>query len=126
MQLSRTFARRLLCGTLFSLASLCLLSFLARAQTPAATGSGGSKPSATAVTPSAHDPLLEAAFDHFYNMDYDRAIQELGRLLDRHPDDPSEVNHLLSVFLMIRRPPRSTLFPGATLFRTTLRPASQR
>src|SRR5580700_10978085 len=100
MQLSRTFARRLLCGTLFSLASLCLLSFLARAQTPAATGSGGSKPSATAVTPSAHDPLLEAAFDHFYNMDYDRAIQELGKLLDRHPDDPSEVNHLLSAVLL--------------------------
>jgi tetratricopeptide (TPR) repeat protein len=100
MQLSRTFAWRLLYGTLFSLASLCLLSFLARAQTHTATGSGGSKPPSTAVTPAAHDPLLDAAFDHFYNMDYDRAIQELGKLLDRHPDDPSEVNHLLSAVLL--------------------------
>jgi tetratricopeptide (TPR) repeat protein len=100
MQLSRTFARRLLYGTLFSLASLCLLSFLARAQTHAASGSGGSKPSSTGVTGAAHDLLLEAAFDLFYNMDYDRAIQELGKLLDRHPDDPSEVNHLLSAVLL--------------------------
>lgn len=100
MQLSRTYARRLLCGTLFSIASLCLLSFPARAQTHAATGSGGSNPSSTAVSPAAHDPLLDAGFDHFYNMDYDRALQEFGRLLDRHPDDPSDVNHLLSAVLM--------------------------
>jgi tetratricopeptide (TPR) repeat protein len=100
MQLSRTFARCLLCGTLFSIASLGLLSFPARAQRHGATGPGGSSPSSTTGTPAGHDPLLDAAFDHFYNMDYDRAIQEFGKLLEHHPDDPSEVNHLLSAVLL--------------------------
>jgi hypothetical protein len=33
--------------------------------------------------------LVDAAFDHFYNMDYDRAIQEFEKVLDRRPNDPS-------------------------------------
>jgi tetratricopeptide (TPR) repeat protein len=49
---------------------------------------------------SGRDPLLNSAFDHFYNMDYDRSIQEFGRVLDHHPNDPSAVNHLLSTVLM--------------------------
>ena len=58
--------------------------------------------SAQASSPAsaAHDPLADAAFDHFYNMDYDRAIQEFQKFLDRHPGDPSAVNHLLSAVLM--------------------------
>ena len=47
-----------------------------------------------------HDPLVDAAFDHFYNMDYDRAIQEFEKIVERRPDDPSSVNHLLSAVLM--------------------------
>jgi tetratricopeptide (TPR) repeat protein len=42
------------------------------------------------------DPLNASAFDHFYNMDYDRAVQEFQKVLDRHPDDPFAVNHLLT------------------------------
>lgn len=45
------------------------------------------------------DPLNAAAFDHFYNQDYDRAIQDFDQILHRHPDDPSAVNHLLSAVL---------------------------
>src|SRR4051795_5210144 len=35
--------------------------------------------------------------------------------------NPSTVLELASVFLMIRRPPRSTLFPYTTLFRSMIR-----
>jgi len=46
-----------------------------------------------------NDPLNPQAFDHFYNMDYDRAIQEFDQVLKRHPDDPFAVNHLLVAVL---------------------------
>src|SRR5256885_10928078 len=34
---------------------------------------------------------------------------------------PSTLNHFIFFFLMIRRPPRSTLFPYTTLFRSLIR-----
>lgn len=46
------------------------------------------------------DPQTEAAFDHFYNMDYDRATQEFEKIVDKHPEDPFAVNHLLTSVLM--------------------------
>lgn len=46
------------------------------------------------------DHETDAAFDHFYNMEYDRATQEFERLLSEHPNDPFAVNHLMSVILM--------------------------
>jgi tetratricopeptide (TPR) repeat protein len=42
------------------------------------------------------DPLNLTAFNHFYNLDYDRAVQEFDQVLQRHPDDPFAVNHLLT------------------------------
>jgi tetratricopeptide (TPR) repeat protein len=54
----------------------------------------------TASTASDHDPLVATAFDHFYNMDYDRAIAEFEKVLERYPNDPSAVNHLLSTVLL--------------------------
>ncbi len=59
-----------------------------------------SVPASTAVASPEHDPPVDGAFEHFYNLDYDRAIQEFERVLDRHPTDPSAVNHLLSTVLM--------------------------
>jgi len=47
-----------------------------------------------------HDPQTDAAFDHFYNMDYDRATQEFEKILEKRPSDPFAVNHLLTVVLM--------------------------
>jgi tetratricopeptide (TPR) repeat protein len=47
-----------------------------------------------------HDPQTEAAFDHFYNMDYDRAMQEFEKIVERHPNDPFALNHLLTAVLM--------------------------
>ena len=40
-----------------------------------------------------------AAFDHFYDMEYDSSIQEFAQVQKRHPDDPDAVNHLLTVVL---------------------------
>ena len=42
------------------------------------------------------DPLNQAAFEHYYNLDHDAAIQDFERILARHPNDPFAVNHLLS------------------------------
>ncbi len=39
------------------------------------------------------------ASDHFYDMDYDRSIQEFTVLYQRHPDDPDSINHLLNAVL---------------------------
>jgi tetratricopeptide (TPR) repeat protein len=53
-----------------------------------------------AAKPSERDPSVEAAYEHFYNMEYDRATQDFQKILDKHPDDPSAVNHLLTSVLM--------------------------
>ena len=45
------------------------------------------------------DPLNTAAFDHFYDMEYDSSIQEFTQIQKRHPDDPDAVNHLLTAVL---------------------------
>jgi hypothetical protein len=42
------------------------------------------------------DALNQAAFEHYYNLDYDAAVQDFERILARHPEDPFAVNHLLS------------------------------
>jgi tetratricopeptide (TPR) repeat protein len=45
------------------------------------------------------DPLNNSAFDRFYNMDYDRSVQDFQKILDRHPDDPFAINHLLTAVM---------------------------
>ncbi len=52
--------------------------------------------SALSVT---HDPQVDAAFDHFYNMDFDQATRDFEKILARHPRDPFAVNHLLTSVL---------------------------
>jgi tetratricopeptide (TPR) repeat protein len=74
-----------------------LLCFLFASCIPAESQSrppSGSRPGVT------HDPQTEAAFDHFYNMDYDRATQEFEKIVEKHPNDPVAVNHLLTAVLM--------------------------
>jgi tetratricopeptide (TPR) repeat protein len=41
------------------------------------------------------DPLNQAAFEHYYNLDHDAAIQDFEKILARHSTDPFAVNHLL-------------------------------
>jgi len=45
------------------------------------------------------DPLNASAFNRFYNMDFDRSVQEFQKVLERHPDDPFAVNHLLTAVM---------------------------
>ena len=45
------------------------------------------------------DPSNPSAFEHFYNLDYDRAVQDFDQVLRRHPDDPFAVNHLLTAVM---------------------------
>jgi tetratricopeptide (TPR) repeat protein len=75
---------------------LCLWSYTS-AQNPAPAGTA---PRLTSAASTAHDPLADAAFEHFYNMEYDRSIQEFEKVLDRHPNDPSAANHLLTAVLL--------------------------
>jgi tetratricopeptide (TPR) repeat protein len=42
------------------------------------------------------DLLNGAAFEHYYSLDYDAAIQDFEKILARNPNDPFAVNHLLS------------------------------
>jgi tetratricopeptide (TPR) repeat protein len=79
------------CNWFFSLLLLGLLSSVSAAQTNARPEENLS------FRPS--DPLNRAAFDHFYNLDYDRAVQEFDQVLQRHPDDPFAVNHFLTAVL---------------------------
>jgi len=82
-------------GTLSGLV-LCLLSPCLSAQISALPAS---VPHAASIS-AAHDPLVDAAFEYFYNMDYDRSIQDFEKVLDRHPTDPAAANHLLTAVLL--------------------------
>ena len=98
MRSSLMLVRRLVHNSgLSCLVIFCLWSPQATAQTRVAERSVSS---ATAAASPEHDPLVDAAFDHFYNLDYERAIREFEEVQDRHPTDPSADNHLLSTILM--------------------------
>jgi tetratricopeptide (TPR) repeat protein len=76
----------------------CLLAVflcdVAQCQQPAVSGDAAKT---VAFRPA--DPLNTSAFDRFYNMDYDRSAQEFQKILDRHPDDPFAINHLLTAVM---------------------------
>jgi tetratricopeptide (TPR) repeat protein len=76
------------------LAAVALTCGLVLGQQPAAAGDP-----AKAISHRPADPLNATAFDRFYNLDYDRAVTDFQRVLDRHPDDPFAVNHLLTALL---------------------------
>jgi tetratricopeptide (TPR) repeat protein len=40
-----------------------------------------------------------AAFEHFYDMDYEHSVQEFTQISQRHPGDPDALNHLLTAVL---------------------------
>src|SRR6516164_5031044 len=79
-------------------ASLILL--LALFVTNGAPVSAQITPESKPVHTAPRDPETQVAFDHFYNMDYDRAVQEFERIAEKHPNDPFSLNHLLTVILI--------------------------
>ncbi len=54
----------------------------------------------TALHGPPRDPQTDVAFDHFYNMDYDRATQEFEKIVEKRPKDAFAINHLLTSVLM--------------------------
>jgi tetratricopeptide (TPR) repeat protein len=78
-----------------------LISAIAVVSTPVATAQANSQALQLGDNLSFRppDPLNRTAFDHFYNLDYDRAAQEFEQVLQKHPDDPFAVNHYLAVVL---------------------------
>jgi tetratricopeptide (TPR) repeat protein len=58
------------------------------------------KPSIANASAPPGDPQAETAFFHLYNMEYDLATQEFERILEKHPNNPFAVNHLLTTVLM--------------------------
>jgi tetratricopeptide (TPR) repeat protein len=45
------------------------------------------------------DALTRSAWDHFYSLEYDQAIQQFETVLNARPDDPGAINHLLDAVL---------------------------
>ena len=45
------------------------------------------------------DPLNDEAFDAFYSLEYDKAIPNFEKIVERHPDDPFAINHLINALL---------------------------
>jgi len=58
------------------------------------------QPTPKPVHGAPRDSQTDLAFDHFYNMEYERATQEFERILEKRPNDPFAVNHLLTAILM--------------------------
>jgi hypothetical protein len=93
-------AKRLVrCSMTLCVANCLILPALAQTLAASADVKAANVPQISARTNST-DPLIDAAFDHFYNMDYERAIQEFSKVLEHHPNDPACVNHLLSTILL--------------------------
>ncbi len=83
--------------TLFVLGILCSLCSQGFAQSHA---TARTTPGVTAISSPEHDALTETAFGHFYNLEYDRSVQEFEKILEQRPNDPTAVNHLLTAVLM--------------------------
>ena len=53
-------------------------------------------PSLPVPTRVDNDANTRKGFDHFYNLEYDKAIHEFELAQQAHPDDPFAVNHTLA------------------------------
>jgi len=80
------------------LISLCLIVVLGSPVAAQIEAAPATPPSSTHSVP--HDPQADTAFFHLYNMEYDKGTQEFEKILEKHPNDPLAVNHLLTIVLM--------------------------
>jgi tetratricopeptide (TPR) repeat protein len=53
----------------------------------------------SAVASPASETTLSKGFDHFYNLEYDEAIAEFRKLIDRNPDSAGVRNHYAQAIL---------------------------
>ncbi len=78
-------------SAILPLAFSCLLACTLCAQ---------SEPDSAKPQGAPHDAQTDAAFDHFYNMEYERAIQDFEKMVQKRPNDAFTLNHLLTAILM--------------------------
>jgi tetratricopeptide (TPR) repeat protein len=84
-----------------SLQSILLITFaLLVASSLFGQPQGQTQPASDAIHGAPHDALTDAAFDHFYNMEYDRSLAEFEKGVEKHPNDCFALNHLLTAVLM--------------------------
>ncbi len=50
-------------------------------------------------TRAENDPTTRKGFDHFYNLEYDKAIREFEAAQQAHPNDPFAINHTLAAVI---------------------------
>src|SRR5215469_835261 len=62
-------------------------------------GAGAQSPTGAKSPYRPADPLNGIAFQHFYNLEFDRAVEDFQRVVNRYPDDPFAVNHLITAAL---------------------------
>jgi len=46
------------------------------------------------------DALTKSGMDHLYNLEYDQSIAEFTQVMEKNPDDPFAVNHVLQAVLL--------------------------
>ena len=81
---------------LWAAVSVLLLASALAAQSPPPEPAAKS-PNQLTFRPA--DPLNPAAFEHFYDMDYESSIAEFSQIMARHPGDPDAINHVITAVL---------------------------
>ncbi len=73
---------------------LCLLVWAALLDPPRADAQSSWTP-----TRPSNDANTRKGFDHFYNLEYDKALHDFEAAQQAHPDDPFAVNHVLGTVI---------------------------
>ena len=78
---------------------LALIVLVVNGSVCSASNRSASGKTAESALSHGSSPLARSGFEHFYNMEYDKAIRDFTLDMQQHPDDPAAVNHLLSAVL---------------------------
>lgn len=98
-----SFRRVAVVGLLVFCQAIVWGDYLGRARAQANQGGqslGAPSPAHSGLSFRPRDPLNDSGFEHFYSLRYDQAIHDFERVLEKHPDDPFAVNHVLTAVLI--------------------------
>src|SRR5574340_698653 len=45
------------------------------------------------------DPLTKSGFEHYYSLEYEKALADFQKVEQAHPDDPNAINHVLEAII---------------------------
>lgn len=76
------------------LCSLVIAGINAWGVTPAAAAETAAAPSLPHIA-IASDPLTRSGFEHYYALEYDRALADFEKVQKVHPEDPVAINHVI-------------------------------